>query len=70
MFYTEQEFSDAEFNAIEKAREQAILNKYGNFFLLGTGSYKMSHVYKTTSKSGSGLESRRFENNFRNYSGM
>lgn len=56
MFYTEQEFSDAEFNAIEKAREQAILNKYGNFFLLGTGSYKMSHVYKTTSKSGSGLE--------------
>ena len=56
MFYTEQEFSDAEFSAIEKAREQAILNKYGNFFPLGTGSYKMSHVYKTTSKSGSGLE--------------
>lgn len=56
MFYTKQEFSDAEFSAIEKAREQAILNKYGNFFLLGTGSCKMSHVYKTTSKSGSGSE--------------
>ena len=44
MFYTEQEFSKAEFEAIERAREQAILNKYGNFSLLGTGSLKMSHV--------------------------
>ena len=56
MFYTEQEFSNVEFSAIEKAREKAILNKYGDFFLLGTGSCKMSHVYKTTSKSGSGSE--------------
>ena len=56
MFYTEQEFSKAEFEAIERAREQAILNKYGNFSLLGTGSLKMSHVYKVIAKSGSGSE--------------
>ena len=55
-FYTEQEFSETEFNAIERAREHAILNKYGNFSLLGTGSQKMSHVYKVTAKSGSGSE--------------
>ena len=43
MFYTEQEFSKAEFEAIERAREQAILNKYGNFSLFETGPLKISN---------------------------
>ena len=55
-FYTQKEFSKKEFNAIESAREQAILNKYGNFSLLGTGSEEMTHVYKVITKSGSGAE--------------
>ena len=55
-FYTQKEFSKEEFDAIERAREQAILNKYGNFSRLGTGSEKMTHVYKVIAKSGSGSE--------------
>lgn len=55
-FYTECEFSETEFTAIEQAKEQAILNKYGNCFLLGTGSRKLSHVYKVITKSGAGTE--------------
>ena len=55
-FYTECEFSETEFTAIEQAKEQAILNRYGNCFLLGTGSRKLSHVYKVITKSGAGTE--------------